>query len=178
MSHKTCGYLQVVKANNHGGYGCPADIWSLGCTVLEMFTREVPYHPLESVSIVLLTHVLVPPYELRFAFLESYDMYQRSLTRIFRTFGSFFNGTLTIPRFSKICDLCGPQMPAVYRIGKGTPPPVPETLSHDARDFILKCLRVKPEDRPTAAQLLGHAFVVRPPPLTTSAGDESALHLC
>ncbi|KAK4758319.1 hypothetical protein SAY87_019620 [Trapa incisa] len=94
---------EVVTACNHGGYGLPADIWSLGCTVLEMFIHEIPYHPLES-------------------------------------------------------------MQAVYRIGKGIPPPVPDTLSHDARDFILKCLQVNPEDRPTAAELLRHPFVDRSPP--------------
>lgn len=56
------------------------------------------------------------------------------------------------------------QFQAVYRIGKGMPPPVPKTLSHDARNFILSCLQVNPDDRPTAAQLLGHPFVQRPPP--------------
>lgn len=82
------------------GYGLPADIWSLGCTVLEMLTGQVPYAPMECIS-------------------------------------------------------------AMFRIGKGELPPVPDTLSRDARDFILHCLKVNPDDRPTAAQLLDHKFVQR-----------------
>ncbi|KAK9057791.1 hypothetical protein SSX86_022629 [Deinandra increscens subsp. villosa] len=40
---------QVVNLK-YGGYGLPADIWSLGCTVLEMLTRKIPYSHLEWVS--------------------------------------------------------------------------------------------------------------------------------
>ncbi|ONI34915.1 hypothetical protein PRUPE_1G505700 [Prunus persica] len=36
-----------VVNRKHQGYGLPADIWSLGCTVLEMLTRRFPYHNLE-----------------------------------------------------------------------------------------------------------------------------------
>jgi serine/threonine protein kinase len=43
--------LQVVN-NKNQGYGLPADIWSLGCTVLEMLTRQIPYSELESVSTI------------------------------------------------------------------------------------------------------------------------------
>lgn len=103
---------EVVNGKGQG-YGLAADIWSLGCTVLEMLTREVPYSHLES-------------------------------------------------------------MQALFRIGKGEPPPVPDSLSPDARDFILKCLQVIPDDRPTAAQLLNHQFVKRPPP--TSSGSASPLY--
>ena len=52
-------------------------------------------------------------------------------------------------------------MAALFRIGRGEPPPIPNTLSTDARDFILKCLQVNPDDRPSAAQLLNHPFVKR-----------------
>ncbi|KAK7328237.1 hypothetical protein VNO77_22339 [Canavalia gladiata] len=91
---------EVVNLMNRG-YGLAADIWSLGCTVLEMLTRQPPYSHLEG-------------------------------------------------------------MQALFRIGRGQPPPVPESLSKDARDFILKCLQVNPNKRPTAAQLLDHPFVKRP----------------
>ncbi|KAJ8762769.1 hypothetical protein K2173_022898 [Erythroxylum novogranatense] len=52
------------------------------------------------------------------------------------------------------------QMQALYSIGKGVPPPVPDSLSSDARDFIMQCL-----------QLLNHPFVKRP--LPTSLGSAS-----
>ncbi|KAK1440325.1 hypothetical protein QVD17_06150 [Tagetes erecta] len=91
---------EVVRSKSNSGYGVAADIWSLGCTVLEMLTREIPYYPLEGIQ-------------------------------------------------------------PLYRIARGEPPPIPDTLSADARDFILRCLRVNPGDRPTAAQLLDHPFLRR-----------------
>lgn len=51
------------------------------------------------------------------------------------------------------------QMQALFRIGRGELPPIPETLSLEAQDFIRKCLQVNQDDRPTAAQLLMHPFV-------------------
>ncbi|XP_024976121.1 mitogen-activated protein kinase kinase kinase 1-like [Cynara cardunculus var. scolymus] len=92
-----------VVNNKNNGYGLAADIWSLGCTVLEMLTRQIPYSPLEC-------------------------------------------------------------MPALFRIGRGLPPPIPNSLSREARDFISQCLHVNPRDRPTATQLLDHPFVSRPLP--------------
>ncbi|KAL3635279.1 hypothetical protein CASFOL_019826 [Castilleja foliolosa] len=89
---------EVVRRTNHSGYGRAADIWSLGCTVLEMLTGQIPYSHLEG-------------------------------------------------------------MQALFRIGRGELPPIPNTLSKDAQDFILKCLQVNPDDRPTAALLLEHPFV-------------------
>ncbi|XP_051149892.1 mitogen-activated protein kinase kinase kinase 1-like [Andrographis paniculata] len=93
-------------------YGLAADIWSLGCTVLEMLTRRFPYSNMEC-------------------------------------------------------------MAALYRIGKGERPPVPDTLSSEARDFILVCLQVDPSLRPTAAQLLDHPFVKRPLPSSSTASPHN-----
>ncbi|CAN8246873.1 unnamed protein product [Cochlearia groenlandica] len=104
---------EVIVRNRNDGYGKPADIWSLGCTVLEMLTGQIPYHHLEQVQ-------------------------------------------------------------AIYRIGKGDLPEVPNTLSQEARDFIFTCLKVNPEERPTAAELLDHPFVRRP---LSSSGSGSGLGL-
>ncbi|KAE8701744.1 Mitogen-activated protein kinase kinase kinase 1 [Hibiscus syriacus] len=100
---------EVVNQKRHG-YGLPADIWSLGCTVLEMLTGRIPYYYLEC-------------------------------------------------------------MQALFRIGRGQPPVVPDSLSKDARDFILLCLQVNPDARPTADVLLQHPFVKRT--LQTHTGSAS-----
>ncbi|CAH8272646.1 unnamed protein product [Arabidopsis lyrata] len=100
----------VNPKGNDDGYGNPADIWSLGCTVLEMCTGHIPYSGLTPVQ-------------------------------------------------------------AQIRIERGTLPDIPDTLLLDARDFIVTCLKVNPEERPTAAELLNHPFVRRPLP---SSGSGSA----
>ncbi|CAM0875255.1 unnamed protein product [Alopecurus aequalis] len=82
-------------------YGPAADMWSLGCTVLEMLTRQIPYPNVEWTN-------------------------------------------------------------AFFKIGRGEQPPMPSYLSKEAQDFIGQCVRVDPEERPTASELLAHPFVNRP----------------
>ncbi|KAK7363225.1 hypothetical protein VNO77_05358 [Canavalia gladiata] len=108
---------EVVNLKNKG-YGLAADIWSLGCTVLEMLQRQPPYSDLEG-------------------------------------------------------------MQALFRIGRGEPPPIPDSLSNDARDFILKCLQVQPNKRPTATQLLDHPFLRRPllSPLSSASPHRNIFQL-
>ncbi|XP_071736889.1 mitogen-activated protein kinase kinase kinase 1-like [Rutidosis leptorrhynchoides] len=101
---------EVVNNRKNKGYGRAADIWSLGCTVLEMLTGRVPYSHLEG-------------------------------------------------------------MQALFRIGGGELPTIPKNLSEEAKDFILKCLQVNPNDRPTAAQLLKHPFVKMPVSVNLSPGS-------
>ncbi|KAJ1689002.1 hypothetical protein LUZ63_013157 [Rhynchospora breviuscula] len=80
-------------------YGPPADIWSLGCTVLEMLTGHPP-HP--------------------------------ELTEWQHVF---------------------------FAVVNGKKPPIPDTLSNAARNFIEECLQVDPQKRPSAIALLEHPFV-------------------
>ncbi|PAN45489.1 hypothetical protein PAHAL_9G122800 [Panicum hallii] len=82
-------------------YGPSADIWSLGCTVLEMLTRLKPFPNVEWIEVF-------------------------------------------------------------FMIGRGEQPPIPNYLSKEAQDFIGQCVRVDPENRPSASQLLEHPFVNRP----------------
>lgn len=51
----------------NAGYTISADIWSLGCVVIEMFTGKRPWHPLSDENILFKVHiqkpsVLKPPY--------------------------------------------------------------------------------------------------------------------
>ncbi|XP_057785162.1 mitogen-activated protein kinase kinase kinase 1-like [Salvia miltiorrhiza] len=103
---------EVVRSQ---GYGLPADIWSLGCTVLEMLTRRFPYGDFEC-------------------------------------------------------------MQAMYRIGKGKRPHIPDSLSSDAQDFLLKCLQADPSVRSTAAELLNHPFVKRPLPVSLGFASSHPLN--
>ncbi|XP_051124302.1 mitogen-activated protein kinase kinase kinase 1-like [Andrographis paniculata] len=100
-SCKGTAFWMAPEVVGNLSYGLAADIWSLGCTVLEMLTRRFPYSNFE-------------------------------------------------------------WMAALFKIGNGERPSVPDSLSYDARDFILKCLQVDPSLRPTAAQLLNHPFVKQP----------------
>lgn len=70
--------------------GCPADIWAVGCTIIEMFTGRPP----------MLVHWISE---------------------------------------------CSHEIPTF--------------LSDEAKDFLIKCLRVDPRERWTAAQLLNHPFL-------------------
>ncbi|KAJ6809174.1 putative mitogen-activated protein kinase kinase kinase 1 [Iris pallida] len=106
-------WMAPEVVNPRKTYGPAADIWSLGCTVLEMLTRQIPY----------------PNLEWQHAF---------------------------------------------FKIGRGDQPPIPNHLSRDARDFISQCVRVNPEDRPLACQLLEHPFVRRPLPSSGSGSDYSS----
>ncbi|KAM7257958.1 hypothetical protein ACFE04_013699 [Oxalis oulophora] len=95
----TAYWMAPEVVNRRGqGYDLPADIWSLGCTILEMLTGRAPYSEFEC-------------------------------------------------------------MAALFYISRGNIPVVPESLSDCAQDFILKCLKANPNDRPTASELLDHPFV-------------------
>ncbi|WVZ92921.1 hypothetical protein U9M48_038951 [Paspalum notatum var. saurae] len=82
------------------GHNCSADIWSVGCTVIEMATGKPPWS-LEYQEVSLLYYV----------------------------------GTTK------------------------SHPPIPEHLSPEAKDFLLKCLQKELEMRSAASDLLQHPFV-------------------
>lgn len=48
---------------------------------------------------------------------------------------------------------------AIKLITSGSPPTFPSEVSESCRDFLYKTLKFKPEDRPTALDLLEHPFV-------------------
>ncbi|GAV84603.1 Pkinase domain-containing protein [Cephalotus follicularis] len=99
-SMKGTPYWMAPEVILQTGHSFSADIWSVGCTMIEMATGKPPWS----------------------------QQYQ--------------------------------EVAALFHIGTTkSHPPIPEHLSTEAKDFLLKCLQKEPNLRPTAADLLQHPFV-------------------
>ena len=110
---------EVIKQTGHGA---SADIWSVGCTVIEMTTGRPPFSEYTS------------------------------------------------------------QVSALFHIASSkAPPPLPDCLSPEGRDFLRKCMNRDARARPTAAELLEHPFAstqvpadYKPPPPEKPAAEAPA----
>lgn len=89
--------LSVMQKDNSPDLALAVDIWSLGCTIIEMFTGKPPWSEYEGAA-------------------------------------------------------------AMFKVIRDTPP-IPETLSYEASDFLKCCFQRNPAERPTAAMLLEHPFM-------------------
>ncbi|KAM3378175.1 mitogen-activated protein kinase kinase kinase ANP1 [Capsicum galapagoense] len=99
-SMKGTPYWMAPEVIRQTGHSFSADIWSVGCTVIEMTTGKPPWS----------------------------QQYQ--------------------------------EVAALFYIGTTKAhPPIPEHVSVEAKDFLLKCLQKEPELRPSASELLQHPFV-------------------
>uniref|UniRef100_A0A7N0V6Y0 mitogen-activated protein kinase kinase kinase n=1 Tax=Kalanchoe fedtschenkoi TaxID=63787 RepID=A0A7N0V6Y0_KALFE len=99
-SMKGTPYWMAPEVIVQTGHSFSADIWSVGCTVIEMATGKPPWS----------------------------QQYQ--------------------------------EVAALFHIGTTkSHPPIPEHLSSEAKDFLLRCLQKEPDLRASAAELLQHPFV-------------------
>ncbi|KAE8684112.1 Mitogen-activated protein kinase kinase kinase NPK1 [Hibiscus syriacus] len=99
-SMKGTPYWMAPEVILQTGHSFSADIWSVGCTVIEMATGKPPWS----------------------------QQYQ--------------------------------EVAALFYVGTTkSHPPIPEHLSSEAKDFLLKCLQKEPELRQVASELLKHPFV-------------------
>ncbi|CAM8993274.1 unnamed protein product [Rhodiola kirilowii] len=99
-SMKGTPYWMAPEVIVQTGHSFSADIWSVGCTVIEMATGKPPWS----------------------------EQYQ--------------------------------EVAALFHIGTTkSHPPIPEHLSSEAKDFLLRCLQKEPHLRASAADLLQHPFV-------------------
>uniref|UniRef100_A0AAR2L6E3 mitogen-activated protein kinase kinase kinase n=1 Tax=Pygocentrus nattereri TaxID=42514 RepID=A0AAR2L6E3_PYGNA len=96
------------------GYGKPADIWSLGCTIIEMATGKPPFYEL------------------------------------------------------------GEPQAAMFKVGMfKIHPEIPDSMSAEAKAFILRCFEPDPDLRATANELLTHEFLT-----VTSRKKKAKVLLC
>ncbi|KAL3828815.1 hypothetical protein ACJIZ3_017617 [Penstemon smallii] len=99
-SMKGTPYWMAPEVIVQSGHSYSADIWSVGCTVIEMATGKAPWS----------------------------QQYQ--------------------------------EVAALFHVGTTkSHPPIPDHLSVEAKDFLLKCLQKEPHLRATASELLKHPFV-------------------
>jgi serine/threonine protein kinase len=92
-------YWMAPEIIELSGASSASDIWSVGCTVIELQSGKPPYHNLAA-------------------------------------------------------------MPALFAIVNDDHPPLPEGISHAARDFLMQCFQKDPNLRVTARKLLRHAWIV------------------
>ena len=62
-------------------------------------------------------------------------------------------------------------------IGRREQPLIPKYLSKEAQDFIRRCVRVDPETRPSASQLLEHPFVRASPRVPKQSPNPEILEM-
>ncbi|KAL8490760.1 hypothetical protein ACS0TY_022668 [Phlomoides rotata] len=99
-SMKGTPYWMAPEVIVQSGHSFSADIWSVGCTIIEMATGKAPWS----------------------------QQYQ--------------------------------EVAALFHVGTTkSHPPIPEHLSTEAKDFLLKCLQKEPDLRSTSSELLKHPFV-------------------
>ena len=101
MSLKGTPYWMAPEVIMQTGHGRSADIWSVGCTVIEMLTGKPPFAEFPT-QVSVLFHIA-----------NTQD-----------------------------------------------PPAIPEGVTEECKDFLLSCFQRNPKERPTAATLLQHSFML------------------
>ena len=97
----TACFMAPEVIEQKGNISPKCDIWSLGCTIIQLLTTKPPYYEFEP-------------------------------------------------------------MAAMFRIVTDDCPPIPNDISNNLKDFLLKCFIKDPNKRPSAKELLNHPWITTP----------------
>jgi mitogen-activated protein kinase kinase kinase len=124
---------EVIRQESHGN---KVDIWSVGCTVVEMLTGKLLliFHLTIIIIFGLFSPLSSPP---------SLPLFS----------------PLDITGKPPWCEFESGMAAMMHIAVTDQPPSLPCNLSSDGKDFVLRCFERDPRRRPSAAQLLRHPFV-------------------